>query len=241
MAPKKPAAPPSAFVRHTPAARDSHPPTPAAAPANPSTSLAASTPSAGARTARPAPAARAGLRALVPSAVRADGESDPFLHAYKTRWLSKLDFTSSASVESLLLLAVFLLAHARSAEAERVVDNIIRHVDARRASPGVRAALVTALRLSAWLKAKRGVDAARFVAHARALDDATVSLDREWLSVSASEEVRAALVRGKASYVVGPLAGIARWLTDPGARTRAEALLDELIDALRPFMREGER
>lgn len=185
----------------------------------------------------PRRSARTGLKALVPSAYRAEGESDPFLHAYKTKWLSKIDFFSDASVESLLLLSFLVLAHDRVREAETIANTLIRHIDPRRASARARAAAVTALRISAWLKTKRGVDASVLLDRARLLSKGTVDHNREWLSLEAPREIDEARSRQRLVLLLPPLAGISRWLNDSGARAKAEATLSGALDVARTLMK----
>jgi hypothetical protein len=187
--------------------------------------------------ARPRRSAKTGLKALVPSAYRAEGESDPFLHAYKTKWLSKIDFSSDASVESLLLLSFLVLAHDREREAETIANTLIRHIDPRRASARARAAAVTALRISAWLKAKRGVDATVLLDRARLLSKGAVDQNREWLSHEAPREIDEARMRQRLVLLLPSLAGIARWLNDSGARAKAEATLTGALDVARTLMK----
>src|SRR6185437_8542289 len=105
----------------------------------------------GARRRPPKPA----LVALVPSSYNAEGETNAFVRAYKTKWLSKLDFKSDANVQSLLLLAILVLALGRDAEAESVVDRLIQHVDLRFMNDATKGAMASALRLAAYLQSKR--------------------------------------------------------------------------------------
>jgi hypothetical protein len=186
----------------------------------------------------PKRARRAALRALVPSAVRAEGEADPFLHAYKSKWLSRLDFASGESTESLLLLSFMVLALGRSAESEAVANNLIRYVDVRRGDERTRDAAVCALRLAAWLKARRGIDASILLARASQLGRGGRVHDREWLSSEAEQEIRDARARQKLGYFLFPLCGIVRFLNDGAARPKAEALLAIALHELRAVMEQ---
>lgn len=182
--------------------------------------------------------ARPALRALVPSAVNPTGEADPFLAAYKAKWLSRLDFTSDMSLESLLMLSFLVLAHGRESEAERYADHLIKHVDLRRPGVGTRtmATMSATLHLSAWLKAKRGIDVAPFLSRARFLERSLVERNREWLSHEAAQEIADAVERKKLDYLLYPLGGIVRWLNDTGARVKAESLLSLALNAARKMM-----
>ena len=179
---------------------------------------------------------RAALRSLVPSTYSADGETHPYVRVYKSKWLSRLDFTSEANVRSLLLLSYLLLALGREAETENIVDQLAKHVDVQRMSAASRLTVSSALYVSAWLKTKRGEDAASLVARARELGRQGVHKDREWLSHEATAEIDDAVERRKIEYLAYPLAGIVLWLNDGGARTKAESLLAIALGAARALM-----
>jgi hypothetical protein len=182
-------------------------------------------------------ATKTALRALVPSIYRAEGETDPFLHSYKVKWLTKLDFTSDVNVHSLLMLAFLVLAVGRADEAERVVDQLISHVDLKKMKPETRTTIASALYLSAWLKSKRGETAIPYLARAQQLGRAGVFQDREWLSEQAEGEIHDAVARKKIDYLAFPLAGIVRWLNEPAARRRAEEILQVALAGARALMK----
>jgi hypothetical protein len=194
-----------------------------------------------------APNARAALRALVPSSFNPEGEADPFIRAYKTKWLSKLDFTSDVNVQSLLTLTFLVLAVGeRDAEAELIADQLIKHVDLRRMSNETRAAVGAAMYLSAWLKSKRHGNAAEaakderilsLLTRAKLLTKFGVEKNREWLSDEAAGEIADAVARKRVDHLVHPFRGILRWLNESGARSKAEQLLGQALDATRSLMR----
>lgn len=189
-----------------------------------------------------APNARAALRALVPSSYNPEGEADPFIRAYKTKWLSKLDFTSDVNVQSLLVLSFLVLAVGhREGEAEVIAEQIIKHVDLRRMSNATRADVGSAMYLSAWLKSKRTpVDTERIfslLTRAKLLGRYGVEKNREWLSEEAAGEIAQAVARKRVDHLAHPLAGILRWLNESGARTKAELLLGQALEAARTLMR----
>jgi hypothetical protein len=192
-----------------------------------------------------APNARAALRALVPSSFNPEGEVDPYIRAYKTKWLSKLDFTSDVNVQSLLTLSFIVLAVGeRDAEAELIVDQLIKHVDLRRMSNETRAAVGAAMYLSAWLKSKRTPDALKderiisLLTRAKLLTKYGVEKNREWLSDEAAGEIADAVARKRVDHLVHPFRGILRWLNESGARNKAEQLLAQALDATRALMRD---
>lgn len=180
---------------------------------------------------------RAGLRGLVPTAYRPDGETNDFLQRYKQKWLSQLDFSSASHIESLLMLSFMMLALGRDGEAEVTADQIVRHVDVRRAGDETRAVVVTAMHLSAWLKTKRQADCAVILARAKALGRDAVQRDREWLTNDAAGEIEDALLRKRLGYLAYPFAGIVLWLNDPAGRSAAEPLLARGLEAVRALMR----
>ncbi len=180
---------------------------------------------------------RTGLRALVPSTYRAEGETDAFLKSYKEKWLSRLDFNSAENVHSLLMLGFLVLALGREGEAEAIATRIIQHVDVVNAGVEMRNTVASAHRLAAWLKAKRGVNAQPLLARAAVLGTLSAHQDRTWLSNEAAAEIDDAVARHKMSYLAYPLAGIVRWINAPAARHKAEALLDTALEALRSMMR----
>src|SRR5690606_32408920 len=150
---------------------------------------------------RPRRILRSGLRELIPTSIRPVSHDDEFLRDYKTKWLSRFDFASDTYVDSLLLLAYMTLALGREREAEWTSDQLIRYVHLRTASPASRAVVTSALRLSAYLKAQRGLDVDPLLARARIVSRGTMQRDREWLSPDASYEIADAIVREKLSYL----------------------------------------
>lgn len=185
---------------------------------------------------------RAALRALVPSSYNPEGEADPYLRAYKTKWLSKLDFTSDINVQSLLTLSFLVLAIGRQTEAEVIADQIIKHVDLHRMSSATRAAVGGAMYLSAYLKTKRGepMTSNRVISlqtRAKLLGKYGVEKNREWLSDDAMNDINDALARKRVDELVQPFVGIVRWLNESGARTKAEQLFTQALDATRTLMR----
>lgn len=212
-------------------ARPASPPTPAA-PAAVARARAASA-------AAPAPlkpARKSGLRALVPSSVRSDGEVHPYVAAYKAKWLSRLDFASDESIESLLLLALLVLALGRLGEAEAVTNTLMRHVDVRRVGARGREAMACVLRLATWLKARRGLDASLLLDRAQQLRHGVFDHDREWLSEHAGREIEDAAQRHRPGAFLPVVAGVARWLNDGAARPRAEAVLQRVLAELQHMM-----
>jgi hypothetical protein len=185
---------------------------------------------------KPKRAARAGLRALVPTTIRPEGETNEFLRVYKQKWLSQLDFKSASHVESLLLLSFMVLALERERECEIITDLLIRHVDVRAATAETRSHVAAAIYLSAWLKAKRQVNIAPFLQRARALGKSAVHRDRDWLRGEAGSEIKDAIERKKLAYLVYPLTGIVAWLNDSAGKTMAEELLAEALAATRSLM-----
>ena len=183
------------------------------------------------------PKKRAALVALVPSTYNAEGESDPFLRAYKTKWLSKLDFASDANVQSLFLLSLMVLAVGRENEAEQIADRLIEHVDVRVVNDDTKGAIASALRLSAWLKSKRGADVTLMLERAKLLARYSVHMDREWLSNEAAHEIDEARARNKLDYLAAPVGGVLRWLNEPAARFRAEQILAHAFEATRALMK----
>jgi hypothetical protein len=180
---------------------------------------------------------RSALRALVPSSYRAEGEAHPFLRDYKTKWLSRLDFASDTNVQSLLVLSFMVLTEGRDAEAEAIADILVKHVDLKRMNQETRQAITAALFLTSYLKAKRGADASAQLSRARALAKYFTERDREWLSSEASHELADAVQRGKSTYLLDPFYGIARWLTEPSAKHKAEQMLAEALAATRKLMK----
>lgn len=190
-----------------------------------------------------APNARAALRALVPSSFNPEGEVDPFIKAYKTKWLSRLDFTSDVNVQSLLTLCFLVLAVGeRDSEAELIADQLVKHVDLRRMSNETRAAVGAAMYLSAWLKSKRAPAADErilsLLMRAKLLTKYGVEKNREWLSDEAADEIAQAVARKRVDHLVHPFRGILRWLNESGARNKAEQLLAQALDATRTLMRD---
>ena len=189
-----------------------------------------------------APNARAALRALVPSSFNPEGEVDPFIKAYKTKWLSKLDFASDVNVQSLLTLCFLVLAVGeRDSEAELIADQLVKHVDLRRMSNETRAAVGAAMYLSAWLKSKRTPATDErimsLLTRAKLLTKYGVEKNREWLSDEAAGEIAQAVARKRVDHLVHPFRGILRWLNESGARNKAEQLLAQALDATRVLMR----
>jgi hypothetical protein len=174
---------------------------------------------------------------LVPSAYRAEGEADEFLFAYKSKWLTQLDFKHPSTMEAMLLLAVLLLARERRDEAEGVLDMLLTYGKPKEAGPASWPHIGAGYNLLTWLKERRGDAAARERARAQAFDKLVRDKDREWLSSSAAGELTAALERRRLDLLLPPIAGIARWLNDAGARGRAEAELAVALAAARTLMR----
>jgi hypothetical protein len=186
--------------------------------------------------AAPKRVARSGLRALVPSAVRAEGEAHPWVRTYKEKWLSRIDFKSDPSIESLLLLAFVVLALGRDGESEVFVNQLLRYVDMKRASDRGKRTMATTPHLGAWLKAKRGLDVTPLLVRARELDRSLLALDREWLSAEAGKEIDNALAKKRLDDLLRPLSGVMRWMNEDAARPRAEALLERALAGMRALM-----
>ncbi|MBI1945585.1 MAG: hypothetical protein HYS27_07805 [Deltaproteobacteria bacterium] len=173
----------------------------------------------------------------LPSAFRADGETHPYLRDFKAKWLSRLDFASTANLQSQLQCALMLLALGRDAEAEQVAEQLARNVDTMALGAEGWEATWRALQLAAWLKTARGDDARELLARAQQGPRVSAHRDREWLSAEAAGEIKDALERRRLAYLVEPLGGVLRWLNDPGARDKARGLLADALAATRSMMK----
>lgn len=181
--------------------------------------------------------AKAAKAPLLPQVLRADGEDNAFLRDFKAKWLTRPDFTSATSLQSQLQGALMLLALKRDAEAEELVDNLLRHVDARQLSGEAWEATWGAFQLSAWLKTARGLDVRELLARAQQGPRVSAHRDREWLSNEAAGEIKDALDRKRLAYLVEPIGGVLRWLNDAGARDKARAIWSQALDAVRALMK----
>lgn len=173
----------------------------------------------------------------LPAAFRADGEAHPFLRDFKAKWLTRLDFASTANLQSQLQCALMLLALGRDAEAEEVALQLTNNVDSLALGAEGWEATWRALQLVAWLKTARGDDAREQLARAQQGPRVSAHRDREWLSTEAAGEIKDALERRRLAYLVEPVGGVLRWLNDPGARDKARGLLADVLAATRTLMK----
>lgn len=210
------------------------------APAKPIGKRAASSkaaPKSGAPQRAPAGKARHNQPPALPSAFRADGEAHPFVRDFKAKWLTRLDFASTANLQSQLQCAFMLLALGRNAEAEEIADQLLRNVDVRALGADGWETVWRALHLAAWLKSARGEDARELLARAQQGPRVSAHRDREWLSDEAASEIRDALERRRLAYLAEPLGGVLRWLNDPGARDKAGRLMADALTGVRALMK----
>lgn len=172
----------------------------------------------------------------LPSALRADDEAHPFVRDFKAKWLTRLDFTSNANLQSQLQCAFMLLALGRNADAEEIADQLLRNVDVRVLGADGWETVWRALHLAAWLKSARGEDARELLARAQQGPRVSAHRDREWLSDEAASEIKDALEHRRLAYLAEPLGGVLRWLNDPGARDKAGRLMADALTAVRAIM-----
>ncbi|MCC7071507.1 MAG: hypothetical protein IT383_09295 [Deltaproteobacteria bacterium] len=156
---------------------------------------------------------------------------------FKARWLTRLDFASTTSLQSQLQLALMLQALGRDAEAEQVAAHLVQHVDTLTLGAEGWETTWRAMQLLAWLKTARGEDARELLARAQLGPRVSAHRDREWLSTEAAGEIKDALERRRLAYLVEPVGGVWRWLNDAGAREKARGLLAEALAATRALMK----
>ncbi|MCC7108234.1 MAG: hypothetical protein IT382_03015, partial [Deltaproteobacteria bacterium] len=169
--------------------------------------------------------------------LRADHEDHAFLRDFKAKWLTRPDYTSTASLQSQVQGAFMLMALGRDAEAEEIADNVARNVDARVLAPEGWEAAWSALQLAAWLKTARGADGRELLSRAQLGPRVSAHRDREWLSSEAAGELQDALQRRRLAYLMDPMGGVLRWLNDPGAREKAHGLLKQGLAAVKTMMK----